>query len=120
MNEAIKKLWVDTLRSGTYDKGTGSLRVQGEDGLCKYCCLGVLTDIYCIFTDKPWKEVTNYSINEQYLPYEYLPPKVAEWAGLEKTNPFVIFRLGEASLSHINDICNYPFKEIAHIIEEQL
>ena len=41
MNQQIKQLWVNALRSGEYKQATGRLRKN--DG---YCCLGVLCDLH--------------------------------------------------------------------------
>lgn len=43
MNPEIKTKWVEALRSGKYKQGKKSLRSREGD---KYCCLGVLCDLY--------------------------------------------------------------------------
>jgi hypothetical protein len=40
MNPELKAEWVNRLRSGQYEQGTGHLSMDG-----KYCCLGVLAEI---------------------------------------------------------------------------
>lgn len=42
MNKIYKQPWVDALRSGKYEQTTGELVRKGNDGVVKYCCLGVL------------------------------------------------------------------------------
>lgn len=41
MNPELKAQWLEALRSGRYQQGTGALRNSDQ---C-YCCLGVLADI---------------------------------------------------------------------------
>lgn len=44
MNKALKKKWVDALRSGEFNQTTGKLCRQEELG-ASYCCLGVLCKV---------------------------------------------------------------------------
>lgn len=41
MDAELKAKWLEALRSGKYDQGTGQLR----NGNC-FCCLGVLCDVF--------------------------------------------------------------------------
>jgi hypothetical protein len=41
MREDVKKVWVEALRSGRYQQGTGVLRNEQNE----FCCLGVLCDL---------------------------------------------------------------------------
>jgi hypothetical protein len=52
LKPSIKKRWLKALRSGKYQQGTNSLQTI-EDGIAKFCCLGVLRDI--IKDDKGYK-----------------------------------------------------------------
>ena len=90
MRKKVKQLWVNALRSGKYE--------QGRNVLCsldnKYCCLGVLTEVYIEQMKKNRKKskVSKASISttycEQYLvngetkATHLLPGVVAKWAGL--------------------------------------
>ena len=38
--QEVKEKWVNALESGTYEKGTGQLKISN-----KYCCIGVLVEI---------------------------------------------------------------------------
>ena len=49
MNE-LRKRWLEALRSGKYEQGTDALRREE-----KFCCLGVLCDIY---DPSGWKGVS--------------------------------------------------------------
>ena len=72
----IKELWMKALRSGEYTQGDGQL-MCGTDEKPEYCCLGVLCELHRKeHHDKVW-EHTRY-LNR----HAYLPPEVAEWAGL--------------------------------------
>jgi hypothetical protein len=52
MKENIKKAWVKALRSGEYKQGKNFLCMTDE-GVDRYCCLGVLAD-ECL--DGEWRE----------------------------------------------------------------
>ena len=51
MNQEIKKRWIEALRSGEYQQGKESLFHCG-----KFCCLGVLTDLYIKEHGLQWKQ----------------------------------------------------------------
>lgn len=42
MDEAVKKKWVEALRSGQYQQARGAIKRTLPDGTAAYCCLGVL------------------------------------------------------------------------------
>lgn len=112
MNDNAKK-WVAALRSGEYKQGTGQLAGLYKGGY-KYCCLGVLCEVY-------QKEVGGLIVEEKYRKKSYsgyalvLPPIVQEWVGLrtEEGN----FHDGE-TLSFENDN-GQTFEEIASLIESE-
>lgn len=112
----VRKLWVDTLRNGRYE--------QGQCGLCcnnKYCCLGVLCELYQLHVGD--LEITEYeSYRGTQLKYDgntsYLPEKVREWAGLRSMRGY-ISDTSQRSLAHLNDDADKTFKEIADIIESE-
>jgi hypothetical protein len=119
MNPEIKAKWVAALRSGEYKQGLGYLC----DTDYNYCCLGVLTDIYC-------KEVLGAKLEPHDMAHpegEWLNDEVRDWGGLNAGDPFVDFVLDAADerfdldnrLSFINDH-GISFSVIADIIEEQL
>lgn len=55
MKPEHKQAWVDALRSGKYEKGTGYLRQRKGSG-DRFCCLGVLIDV---LTPEHWVGVPN-------------------------------------------------------------
>lgn len=106
MDQNVKKLWVDALRSGEYKQGMYALR-KGND----FCCLGVLCDI----SDKfKWVQA---GINSTYFKYgnemSSLPEEVANWASLCRFSGLI------TSLTQRNDN-SVPFVDIANYIEENL
>ncbi len=118
MKTAIKKRWVAALRSGKYKQGKRLLKT--EDG--KYCCLGVLTDLYtkskvCSPEDKSeWESSRRIDGEGRVLPY-----KVRIWAGIDESNPDVIAGKDKESLASINDSRpHYGFGRIARVIEKEL
>lgn len=133
MKPEIKKLWVDALRSGKYEKGTGSLCKIIEDGTKLYCCLGVLTDLYDqLQPESEWstwddggvgsaayanRDGDDLAVEEEMA---VLPYQVMHWAGLSSPNPKVEGRSFVRSLTHLNDAQGLPFTEIADAIERSL
>jgi hypothetical protein len=131
MNQEIKKLWIDALRSGEYGQCKGVL--HSEEG---YCCLGVLTDIYHKKTGMgEWIASLSYTNFNPAGRVEYvfqdidartsdktlLPKKVTEWAELSDNCPTVQYR--DYDLANLNDgrhVSQLSFSAIADIIEAQL
>lgn len=126
IDEKIKAKWVAALRSGEYEQGRGSLRKKDAKGVDRFCCLGVLCDLYSKEKSNAtkWVPPTVEFGNEYYFGgVSGLPPKnVNVWVGL-----------GELSWSHLeikasskygvlydlNDTGS-SFKKIADYIEAQL
>jgi hypothetical protein len=138
MNPEIKERWAAALESGEFRQGTGALRVTYSSELVpvdvRYCCLGVLTELYCRDTGKHWNEVTQRETAT-------LPQEVSLWAGLLNTSansdgvrrgvtdPYVrVHRkasfgsdlVHETCLSHANDTMKLPFTEIVRLVRESL
>jgi hypothetical protein len=111
MNQRIKKLWIDALRSGDFPQGRGKLK--NDKG---YCCLGVLEQI-----------AANEGVVEFNGERHYLSIEVVSWAELgstsagPNTNPYV----GDSDLQraaycgNLNDE-GYDFAFIADRIEAHL
>lgn len=108
MNQEIKTRWIEALRSGNYQ--------QGKDGLfhCgKFCCLGVLTDLYIKEHGLQWNQDSAdlWSFEEEG---GVLPRSVQQWSGIDFPNPTI---LGDRATDH-NDNYHLSFNEIAALIEE--
>jgi hypothetical protein len=137
MNQDIKQRWIDALRSGQYQQGNDCLR----DAQDRFCCLGVLCDLYVKENAKPGSE-DDWEQGSEGDDYDYclhdsagaLPKAVQQWAGLKSHNP-AVRRTGlknhNPALRHhvalgylipisvLNDE-HLSFNDIATIIEEQL
>lgn len=137
MNANAKK-WVAALRSGKYKQGTGALMKKGMfPRRDQYCCLGVACDLYAktggkletavrfkrnFFNDYPkWFKIVFF--NGNYAP---LPEVVWKWLGLQ-TNvgefnnaiPAPDSDLDYDSLTQLNDMARWSFKQIADFIETE-
>lgn len=108
MNERIKKLWINALKSGKYKQTRHQLR-RGDE----FCCLGVLCDLHSKETGDKWdlKSQPKYGSES-----EALPQNVINWADLSSINP----DFGPMqTLAEAND-GDATFEEIAQIIEDKL
>lgn len=109
MKPEIKQKWIEALTSGKYEQGRGNLRT-GD----KYCCLGVLCDLYTKEKGGEWSEGrddipyedTQFSIGNELT---FLPGAVKHWAGLTHMIP----HFGGISLIYLNDVEKKTFLEIA-------
>lgn len=111
MNETVKEKWKTALTSGEYEQGIGSLRVNN-----KYCCLGVLTDLYHKETGKGrWSAMDVFIDDNEEASSGFLTLGVQKWAGLPTNCPAVVD--GERYLHNLNDT-GTPFVEIAKLLDE--
>lgn len=148
MNEQVKKMWLDALRSGRYKQGQNVLHAYNSVGDERFCCLGVLCDIAVKHNvvarseeAKPnYPEIDGH--NTAGFSYGWqsamvdLPVEVIKWAGLpicDDDNDIDYFNHGdplvvvnwdddeeaEKNISTLND-SGWSFADIADIIEEQL
>lgn len=126
MNPEIKALWLEALRSGEYKQTTGVL----NDG-CRYCCLGVLTDIAVQQGLGKWEKLntcTTFSFNDSTgsaANSAALSPSTRKWSGLESCNgqfrpevlvPNFLYSNPIISLDELNDE-KMPFNQIADVIQ---
>jgi hypothetical protein len=99
--QRIKAEWVAALRSGRYNQGQSQLRyLQEEDGSAKFCCLGVLCDLYA-------REHDQRGFWPIHTGYKYAPQAVRRW--LDPTS--------FAAFAKAND-AGKTFEQIATMIEE--
>lgn len=115
MDAAIKQEWVTALRSGEYEQGNTVLRSHDN----KFCCLGVLCDIYGKHKGVTWSDNPDY---HRYLFLEritLLPQEVIEWSGVSEFGLVKGFNERDAELSitltNLNDN-NMSFNQIADVI----
>jgi hypothetical protein len=100
MNQNIKQRWLEALRSGKYKRGTGTLKAKqlGEKGY-RYCCLGVLCDLYSK------EKLKGRAIKITSL-RGLLPLQVIKWAEIDLEKEESIYRYDSAipnNLSTLND-----------------
>ena len=107
MNERVKQLWVEALRSGEYKQCNYSLR-RDESKVISYCCLGVLCELYA-------REHSHFDWAQIGI-RTWLPVYVMHWAGLTKPDPEP--KYGDHTLSDLNDRAGYNFEQIAEVIEK--
>lgn len=119
-DKAIK--WAEALESGEYEQGVGNLR-RLDDGAPRYCCLGVLSDLYIKETgaaswDETGAESVCYITNGFAREPGSVIAEVAIWAGFGgdtyPPNPSI----GNRSAMGMNDTLRYDFKRIAHEIRK--
>lgn len=118
MNTNVKKMWVDTLRSGDVTQGFGVLATVNDNTL-NMCCLGVLCAIHnaAVSPDKNLWEEAGFLVGGRHC-YLYmeargsLPLKVSKWAGID-------FSVA-AHLVDLNDTYQNSFSEIADWLDQNL
>lgn len=98
MNPVIKAEWLTALRSDEYTQGKGALTIVAEDGTEKDCCLGVLCKLAVKAgvldagdLSEHRTDVMGAYVKTRHYDKELamLPHKVAMWAGLSSTNPYL-------------------------------
>lgn len=144
MNPEVKSLWLEALTSGKFKQGKGYLRRIAETALGKdktdykdsdnrYCCLGVLTELYRTKTGEGrWErhetggayDFVLFGRTEDQMP-QYT---INEWAGVPGGSVIVLdeddakkYNKGEPEfyLADANDK-GRRFKTIAKLIEKYL
>lgn len=103
MDNDLKQIWVNALRSGNYTQGKRALRTANDE----YCCLGVLCDLV---------DSSQWVLQEDSKFYAWdrdiaLPP-VSWVSDMLDSKMFV--------LANLNDDQQKSFSEIADWIEENL
>jgi len=126
MKKEIAKKWVKALRSGKYKQGKTYLKQVDDNRQAKYCCLGVLCELYNDTTKKNHKKTLSTQIKSKNSTTDFftfdgragaLPGVVMDWAGIN--NCFGDLGPTEYSLASLNDIGS-TFESIANIIEENV
>lgn len=143
LNPKVKALWLKALRSGKYKQGHNALCTVTTRGKNRFCCLGVLCDLYIkSHKSAKWSKKTSDSMNVENNKYSQcltfqakrvrerglLPIPVAKWAHFgdtdEKFNPSVdgtvLYNDDSKGFPELNDQEQLTFKQIAKIVEEQL
>lgn len=112
MNQTIKNLWTEALRSGEFRQGKHCLR----DGN-KYCCLGLLVDLHAKATGGEWDKDFNY-VGREVFQYtgvtSVLPSSVMDWAEFPTPEGIIT---NDETLASLNDD-GMSFEEIADKIDK--
>lgn len=103
MNQGVKSLWVEALRSGNYKQGKYRLKSGNS-----FCALGVLCDISHLGEWNGTHYVTKTDENNFIPPYE-----VQKWANM---NGFKVFKTNIPSMNEMG----LSFNQIANIIERHM
>lgn len=118
MKPKIKKMWIDALRSDNYDQTQSHLCEMDINGVSRWCCLGVLTDL-AIKNGVDIKSERSAHFENIIIfdkSSEILSPLVMEWAGMETSCGE--YNRGHFASSLVEDNDNgQSFKEIADTIE---
>src|SRR5689334_10863112 len=121
MNKRVKRLWVKALRSGEYRQAKKFLRTKAN-GEIRYCCLGVLCEIYRQETqDGSWGDSTNkawFQVSDGGDDAE-LPVAVMEWAEIDDPDPQLGVSSNAPTAAKLNDR-GETFEYIADRIEKHL
>ncbi len=124
MNQEIKQKWVAALKSDKYKQCGGALKRTDDFGEQRYCCLGVLTDLYLAEKGEQW---TSSEANRGFL-----PSSVKLWADLDSSAPRVergdLIKVDYADdeggdfvrLTYLNDSLKLSFPQIAEMIDRSL
>lgn len=114
MNEDVKSLWVSALRSEKYTQGMSRLKTYNG----KYCCLGVLCELYREKVGGEWTEENHFRVGDKEGP-NYLLDSVKEWAQLDQFDSEEEREVNTNWLATLNDN-GENFSAIAKVIEEKL
>ncbi|MHB8602161.1 MAG: hypothetical protein ACYC9R_05940 [Nitrosotalea sp.] len=115
MHRAIAKKWVAALTSGKFKQARGILANTNDNNEPKsFCCLGVLTTVYCKEKKIPLHEYTDWSCG-------LLAENVRKWAGLYSSSGIYTGSRGcNRDLTDDNDKAKRSFKKIAEIIQNHV
>lgn len=104
------KEWTFALESGLYNQGHSILCQIDEDFVC-YCCLGVLSKIQGLLTEKGDCDDKIFYLSEKNPNYPLLYGTGQFPSGITLDSP------GIHSLADLND-CGFSFLEISKVIKE--
>jgi len=126
-NQHNLRVWLGALYSGDYEKGIGKMHYI-EDGVHKWCCLGVACDVSGQAEWHQWARPVNTNAQEIF-DYKgeanYWPQAVRQWLGIESPKPYLfdgidpeLLDVRGISLIRVNDEktqCTFP--QIADLVK---
>lgn len=101
MNKEVKVKWLEALRSGQYQQGTGQLKTG-----TRFCCLGVLCDIYGQENNLDWSDEYPECLVGM-TPATYLPQEAAFWSELPDKEEKVLAKMNDEARADFNTIADY-------------
>lgn len=103
--KAVRKQWVEALRSGKYQQGRYRLRKIIYNGTEGFCCLGVLCDIV---SPELWKADKSNMSNEWLHNGGIAMPSatIREAAGLEEDEIDLLMKMNDEGIASFEDIAN--------------
>lgn len=120
MNPEIKERWCNALTNGEYKQGKGTLKTSTGEEPPKFCCLGVLTDLYLKEKNLTWRHKSQSLGGVFYWELATLPEDVRDWAGIDpEVGSKVQYSESYNTLAAENDL-GETFERIAQIIKENL
>ena len=129
MNKAIARRWVRALRSGKYKQGRSYLKQKTAKGDLRYCCLGVLCELYQ--AERARKKQRKLVVGAGDRVFSFKPPGGAVDTAVTGALPLPVMRwagmrshLGDygdgAALTIDNDTHRKSFRRIATVIEKNV
>jgi hypothetical protein len=133
VNKENMRLFIEALRSGKYQQGTGTLIEVGGDGVKRHCCLGVACEVAIANGVVLQSELVS-SAPESFTRYHwdggktasYLPAPVVQWLGIDEregpdtpVNPKLLHEKGNLiGATTLNDSYSLTFSQIADAFEK--
>lgn len=116
VNKKLMRKWIDALRSRKYKQGFGYLRAKGptKDSVDRFCCLGVLCDIY---NNKLWKKDNLQGV--WYLQLHQNETRESTALPMEIFDKIGISSDDELYLMEMNDSQSKKFYQIANYLEKK-
>jgi hypothetical protein len=141
MKKEVAKKWIQALRSGKYKQGKGFLKHYNNKNEPRYCCLGVLCELYNNTMKKNHKKTLEVktcddddSLKHGYVRFSgkdgssatTLPASVKNWSGINSVTGTFKYNtnnrwedINTECLSDMNDD-GITFKAIANAIEKNM
>ena len=111
MQQALKRRWVEALRSGKYQQCRGQLKTEDHDS-CRYCVLGVLADLLVKEGYGEWESSNSFKQPDDNIRYQYrLPLETLLEVGLREEHEALVISMNDGGKS---------FEQLASIIEETI
>ena len=117
MPEQLAHDWLNALRSGEYEQGSGRLECDG-----KYCCLGVLQMIADGEVETHDDDLFSLAVpsDSWYENHDIIfADSIRDESSLDRI-PYAIYKMNDYYLTELNDQYKLSFKKIADILEDSI